>query len=83
MNSKNPKIDRFPFLAESFLVDKIGRMRPSTLANYMLTCGGRHGEARGFGATSTLGWVLARMALHIDRLPAWRETSIITSSSSP
>ena len=77
MNSKNPKIDRFPFLAESFLVDKIGRMRPSTLANYMLTCGGRHAEARGFGATTSLGWVLARLALHIDRIPMVRERFFI------
>ncbi len=78
MNSnKNPKIDRFPFLAESFLVDKIGRMRPGTLANYMLTCGGRHAEARGFGATTSLGWVLARLALHIDRMPMMRERFFI------
>lgn len=67
------KIDRFPFFAETFLVDRQGRLRPTTLCDNMLTCGGRHGEARGFGATSTLGWVLARMALHIDRMPRWRE----------
>ena len=75
--SENLKIDRFPYYAETFTVDKMGRVRPTTLCNQMLTCGGRHGEARGFGATSTLGWVLARMALHIDRLPAWRESYYI------
>lgn len=73
MKNSNPKIDRYPFLAESFLVDKIGRMRPSTLVNYMLICGNRHAEARGFGATSSLGWVIARIALHIDRIPMMRE----------
>lgn len=69
----NLKIDRFPYFAETFIVDKIGRVRPTTLCNQMLTCGGRHGETRGFGATTTLGWVLARLALHIERLPVWRE----------
>lgn len=73
MKSRNPKIDRFSFLADSFLVDKLGRMRPTTLANFMLTCGSRHAEARGFGATTSLGWVLARLALHIDRIPMLRE----------
>lgn len=75
--SENLKIYRFPYYAETFTVDKMGRVRPTTLCNQMLTCGGRHGDARGFGATSTLGWVLARMALHIDRLPAWRESYYI------
>ena len=70
---KSRKIDRFPFMAETFLVDKQGRMRPTTLCTYMLSCAGRHGEARGFGATESLGWVLARMALHIDKVPMWRE----------
>lgn len=73
MKSRNPKIDRFPFFAESFLVDKIGRMRPTTLASYMLACGSRHAENRGFGATTSLGWVLARLAFHIDRIPMMRE----------
>ena len=69
----NLKIDRFPYFAETFIVDKMGRVRPTTLCCQMLTCGGRHGEARGFGATTTLGWVLARLVLHIERLPVWRE----------
>lgn len=69
----NLKIDRFPFYAETFIVDGKGRLRPTTLCNQMLACGARHGEARGFGATSTLGWVIARLALQIERLPRWRE----------
>jgi acyl-ACP thioesterase len=73
----NKKIDRFAFMAETFLVDRNGRVRPTTLCNYMLTCGGRHGEARGFGATTRLGWVLARLALHIERTPQWRERFFI------
>lgn len=73
MKSRSPKIDRFSFLAESFLVDKIGRVRPSTLVNNMLICGNRHAEARGFGATESLGWVIARIALHIDKIPVMRE----------
>ncbi len=71
--SNNGKIDRFPFMAETFLVDKVGRVRPTTLCNYMLSCAGCHAEARGFGATDSLGWVLARVALHIKRIPQWRE----------
>lgn len=70
---ENRKIDRFSFLAETFLVDNKGRVRPVTLCNYMLSCAGRHAEARGFGATDSLGWVLARMAVHIERIPLWRE----------
>ena len=70
---KGTKIDRFPFMAETFLVDGKGRLRTTTLCNYMLSCAGRHAEARGFGATDSLGWVLARMALHIDKIPMWRD----------
>lgn len=69
----NNKIDRFPFMAETFLVDKAGRLRATTLCNYMLSCGGRHSEAHGFGATDSLGWVLARVALHIEQIPVWRD----------
>ena len=39
----------------------------------MISCALRHAEVRGFGATDSLGWVLARMALQIERIPAWRE----------
>ena len=69
----NRKIDRFSFLADTFLVDKNGRVRPTTLCCQMIGCALRHAEVRGFGATDSLGWVLARMALHIERIPAWRE----------
>lgn len=69
----NYKIDRFEFSVETFLVDKLGRLRPTTLCNQMLSCANRHAEARGFGATSSLGWVLARLALHIEKLPVMRE----------
>ena len=70
---RNGKIDRFPFLADTFLVDRGGRVRPTTLCCYMISCALRHAEARGFGATDSLGWVLARMALHIERIPFLRE----------
>lgn len=69
----NRKIDRFAFLAETFLVDKNGRTRPNTLCCHMLSCALRHAETRGFGATDSLGWVLARLALHIERLPLLHE----------
>lgn len=69
----NGKIDRFPFLADTFLVDRNGRVRPTTLCCNMIGCALRHAEVRGFGATSSIGWVLARMALHIERIPLWRE----------
>ncbi len=67
--SSNKKIDSFAFMAEAFLTDAKGRLRPTTLCNYMLSCGGRHGDARGIGSTSSLGWVLARLALHIEHTP--------------
>lgn len=69
----NGKIDRFPFIADTFLVDRNGRVRPTTLCCHMIGCALRHAEARGFGATTSLGWVLARMALHIERNPVKNE----------
>ena len=79
--SNNKKIDRFAFMAETFLTDAKGRLRPSTLCNYMLSCAGRHVDARGIGMTTSLGWVLARLALHIGHTPVrgerfWIETWI-------
>ena len=71
------KIGRYPFYAETFLVDSKGRVRLAALCRQMLTCGGAHAEARGFGATSTLGWVIARLAVKIERMPKWRENYYI------
>lgn len=71
MNNKN--IDRFPFVGETFLVDSIGRVRVTKLLNAMFSAANRHAEVRGFGATSSLGWVIARMAVHIERIPMQRE----------
>lgn len=67
--SENKKIDRFLFMAETFLTDAKGRLRPTTLCNYMLSCAGRHVDSRGIGTTTSFGWVLARLALHIERTP--------------
>ena len=67
--STNKKIDSFAFMAETFLTDAKGRLRPTTLCNYMLSCAGRHVDARGIGTTTSLGWVLARLALHIGHTP--------------
>ena len=69
----NKNIDSFPFYAETFLADSKGRMRPSNICSSMLNFAYRHADARGFGATGTLGWVIARMALHIERTPMQRE----------
>ena len=68
--AENKKIDSFPFMAETFLTDAKGRLRPTTLCNNMLSCAGRHVDARGIGSTTSLGWVLARLALHIEHTPA-------------
>lgn len=65
----NPNIDRFPFYAETFLADSKGRMRPSNICSSMMNFAYRHAATRGFGATSSLGWVIARMGLHIERVP--------------
>lgn len=65
----NPNIDRFPFYAETFLADSKGRMRPSNICSSMMNFAYRHAATRGFGATSSLGWVIARMGLHVERVP--------------
>ena len=77
MHMENKNIDRFPFFAESFLVDCKGRVRPSTLCSSMLSAANRHAETRGFGATDSLGWVIARMALHVERIPLQKEKLVI------
>ncbi len=71
MNNRN--IDHFPFFAETFLVDSVGRVRATTLFNSMFSAANRHAETRGFGATGSLGWVIARMAVHIERTPMQKE----------
>ena len=70
---ENRNIDSFEFYAEPFLADSLGRARTTTILRSLLSAGNRHSEARGFGATDSLGWVLARMALHIDKIPMWRD----------
>ena len=70
---RNRKIDRFPYVVESFRVDRKGRVRPTTLINALFAAANLHGEARNFGSTETLGWVIARMAVHIERVPMQRE----------
>ena len=71
MDNKN--IDRFPFYAETFLADSKGRMRPSNICSSMLNFAYRHADARGFGSTSSLGWVIARMGVHVERVPLEKE----------
>ena len=63
------KVDSFQFEVDRTTVDKLHRMRPSALCNMMLACAGRHADARGFGATRKLGWVMARMVLDIKNIP--------------
>ena len=63
------KVDSFQFEVDKTTVDKLYRMRPSALCNMMLSCAGRHADARGFGAKSNLGWVMARMVLDIKSIP--------------
>ena len=70
---ENNNIDRIPFYAESFLTDSKGRVRVTTLLNNMLGAANRHGETRGFGSTSTLGWVIVRLGVHIERTPMQKE----------
>lgn len=70
---KNRNIDCYHFFAESFLTDSNGRVRTTTLLNSMLGAANRHGEVRGFGSTSSLGWVIVRMGVHIERTPMQRE----------
>ncbi len=69
----NKNIDSFPFYAETFFADSKSRMRPSNICSSMLNFAYRHADARGFGATSSLGWVIARMGVHIERVPLERE----------
>ena len=69
----NKNIDSFPFYAETFLADSKGRMRPSNICSSMLNFAYRHADARGFGSTSSLGWVIARMGVHVERVPLEKE----------
>lgn len=70
---KNRNIDSFPFYVEPILTDCNGRARATNLLNNMFSAGSRHGETRGFGATSTLGWVIVRMGVHFERIPHKKE----------
>ena len=70
---ENRNIDSFEFYAEPFLADSLGRARTTTILRSLLSAGNRHSEARGFGATSTLGWVIARMGVHFERNPFEKE----------
>lgn len=74
---RNANIDRFPFVADTFLTDSIGRVRVTTILNSLHSAANRHAESRGFGATESLGWVIARMGLHIERTPMQRERLFI------
>lgn len=64
-----PKKDCYQLEVDGTTVDKLHRMRPSMLSNMMLACAGRHADARGFGATRKLGWVMARMVLDVKNIP--------------
>ena len=69
----NRNIDSFPFYVEPILTDCNGRARATTLLNSMFSAGSRHAETRGFGATSSCGWVIVRMGVHFERIPHKKE----------
>ena len=71
MNNKH--IDSFPFYVELILADSNGRARVTNLLSNMFSAGSKHAETRGFGATSTLGWVIVRMGVHFERIPHHKE----------
>lgn len=68
------KVETYRFKAESFHVDCAGRLFLGVLGNHALNAAGRHANARGFGITRLIEhnytWVLSRLALEMDEMPA-------------
>ena len=67
-----------PFKIKSFDIDTTGKLRLSSLFEYLQEVAGNHAENIEVGydqlQEKNLFWVLSRMKLNIERLPKWNET---------
>lgn len=74
---KDNRIGTYPFVAEPFHVDFTGRLFMGVLGNHLLNCAGFHAEERGFGMAeineSNYTWVLSRLAVEMEDMPAQYE----------
>lgn len=75
---KDNKIGTYSFVAEPFHVDFTGRLFMGVLGNHLLNCAGFHASERGFGISelneSNYTWVLSRLAVEMEEMPAQYET---------
>lgn len=76
MDNSN-KIGTYNFVAEPFHVDFTGHLTMGVLGNHLLNCAGFHASERGFGIAhvneDNYTWVLSRLAIELDDLPAQYE----------
>lgn len=73
----------FPLVVEPFQEDVNGHLSWANLGNIILRCATLHAEAHGFGytymTTQQRGWVLSRLVLELDAMPATAEHYSITT----
>lgn len=71
------KVGKYEFMAEPFHCDFSGRMFLGHLGNQMLNAADFHSTARGFGMkylmTIKRSWVLSRLAIEMEEMPAQYE----------
>lgn len=71
------KIIAFPLVVEPFQEDVTGHLSWANLGNIILRCATLHAEAHGFGytymQTHQRGWVLSRLVLELEHVPATGE----------
>lgn len=73
----------FPLVVEPFQEDFKGHLSWANLGNIILRVSSLHAEAHGFGHTYMIthkrGWVLSRLVLELDHLPATNEPYNVTT----
>ena len=72
-----PEKDSTAYRVEPFTEDHTGHLSWGLLGNQILRCAGMHADARGFGFKDMIRsnhvWVLARLVIEMDRMPATGE----------
>lgn len=73
----------FPLVVEPFQEDVTGHLSWANLGNIILRCASLHAEAHGFGytymQTHQRGWVLSRLVLDLEAMPATAEHFSVTT----
>lgn len=73
----------FPLVVEPFQEDVTGHLSWANLGNIILRCATLHAEAHGFGytymKTQQRGWVLSRLVLELNAMPATAEEYSIST----